>query len=326
LNETRGLACEIVAWRFVSHLTQREAVEYLCYELPAADARNANVPRHSAEERTDDYEPPASEEDRPLLDGFEEPGISFNDDNHGSTSRLPEDAESFAATFAGLNALEVAAVAGAKKFLSEKPIQRIINGIWKGDIVFWDTISTKAVKKARFYNRERSDPFCRLRVPLYLKMFEILFFAGFLAFYYTVLVEKQSETISAAEIMLYVWIASFTYNGKEASVMHAGMEVWLISYPELGEFWDAGITFYVADFWASWDLGIIAVAVAFFIARMVGIATDNRKATDVAFDILSVEALFLVPRICSLLSLHPYFGMLLPALKEMVSRTAILMD
>ena len=320
MNETRGLACEIVAWRFVSHLTQREAVEYLCYELPAADARNSNVPRQTAEELTDDYVAPVSDEDRPLLDGFEESGISFNNDNHGSTSRLSEDTESFAATFAGLNALEVAAVAGAKKFLSEKPIQRIIEGIWKGDIVFWDTISTKAVKKARFYNRERSDPFCRLRVPLYLKMFEILFFAGFLAFYYAVLVQKQSESISAAEIMLYIWIASFSYNGKETSIMQTDVEVGLISHPELGEFWDAGITFYVADFWASWDLGIIAVAIAFFIARMVGIATNNQKATDAAFDILSVEALFLVPRICSLLSLNAYFGMLLPALKEMVSR------
>lgn len=222
MNETRGQACEIVAWRFVSHLTQREAVEYLCYELPAADARDVNVSRQATDDLTDDYEAPAADEDRPLLDGFEESGISFNDDNYGSTSRLPENKESFASTFAGLNALEVAAVAGAKKFLSEKPIQRIVNGIWKGDIVFWDTISTKAVKKARFYNRERSDPFCRLRVPLYLKLFEMLFFAGFLAFYYTVLVEKQSESISAAEIMLYVWIASFSYNGKECQLCLRG--------------------------------------------------------------------------------------------------------
>ena len=54
--------------------------------------------------------------------------------------------------------------------------------------------------------------------------------------------------------------------------------------------------FYTADFWASWDLGIIAVGIAFFIARMIGIAENDQKTTDIAFDILSIEALFLVPR------------------------------
>ena len=73
---------------------------------------------------------------------------------------------------------------------------------------------------------------------------------------------------------------------------------------ELGEFWDAGTTFYATDFWSSWDLGIIAIGIAFFIARMVGIADHNQRANDAAFDILSVQALVLVPR--SALPLHRY--------------------
>lgn len=84
------------------------------------------------------------------------------------------------------------------------------------------------------------------------------------------------------------------------------------------EFLDAGTTFYATDFWALWDIAIIATGVAFFIARMVGLAKNDLHIIDVAFDILAVEALFLVPRLFSLLSLHPYFGMLLPVMKEMV--------
>jgi hypothetical protein len=38
---------------------------------------------------------------------------------------------------------------------------------------------------------------------------------------------------------------------------------------------------------------------------------------DLAFDILSLEALFMIPRICSILSLSPYWGTLIPCLKEM---------
>jgi len=54
--------------------------------------------------------------------------------------------------------------------------------------------------------------FSRLRVPLYNKVFEVLFFAAFLCLYYVVLVEK-SDSVTAAEAMLYVWLAAFTYNG-----------------------------------------------------------------------------------------------------------------
>ena len=216
-----------MAWRFVSHLTQREAIEYLCYELPAANAGAQSFARPLFEEAnietgtrpvtedtqglTDNLE---DDERLPLLDDAELTGNSFDDELQDNTTSIPDENESFASAFAGLNALEVAAVAGAKKFLSEKPIQRIVNGIWKGDIVFWDTLSTHSMKKARTYNRDRSDPFCRLRVPLYLKVFEIVFFVAFLAFYYTVLVEESpARSVTAAEVMLYVWLAAFTYNG-----------------------------------------------------------------------------------------------------------------
>jgi len=49
----------------------------------------------------------------------------------------------------------------------------------------------------------------------------------------------------------------------------------------------------------------------------VGLSKDDNHITDVAFDVLSLEALFMVPRICSILSLSPYWGTLIPCLKEM---------
>lgn len=36
-----------------------------------------------------------------------------------------------------------------------------------------------------------------------------------------------------------------------------------------------------------------------------------------SFDILALLALFMVPRVCSVLSLSPYWGTLIPCLKEM---------
>ncbi|KAK5010748.1 hypothetical protein LTR16_003606, partial [Cryomyces antarcticus] len=106
------------------------------------------------------------------------------------------------------------------------------------------------------------------------------------------------------EILLYIWIAGFGYD-------------------EFGELRDAGTMFYATDFWSLWDVGIVIVGAAFFISRelrtigMIGLAQHNDHIIDTSFDILALEALFLIPRLCSLLSLIPYFGTLIPCLKEM---------
>ncbi|KAK6392834.1 hypothetical protein LTR65_002915 [Meristemomyces frigidus] len=297
ISDTRGLACELVAWRFVTHLTEGEAIDLLCYELPSPSKHDNQQEHPNGATGLDGVdEAIVTSERTPLLDDTAVLDQSFADDD--TRSHSPDDTTSFVSNFAGLNALEIAAVSEAKKFLSQRAIQRIIDGIWKGDIVFWETMNQHSKKEAKIYNKHKSDPFCRLRVPLYSKVFEVLFFAVWLVLYYTVLVQKPIHHVSTSEVLLYVWLTSFAYN-------------------ELAEFWDAGTKLYATDFWSLWDLGIIATGLAFFVTRMVGLAKHDGKLIDTAFDILSIEALFLVPRICSLLSLHPYFGTLLPCLKEM---------
>lgn len=56
-------------------------------------------------------------------------------------------------SFYGLNALEIATIAHAKKFLSQKVVQRIIDDIWNGEIVFWDTLSVHSRKKPQIFNK-----------------------------------------------------------------------------------------------------------------------------------------------------------------------------
>lgn len=247
--------------------------------------------------------------------------------------------------FDGLNALEIAAVSGAKKFLCQKQVQRIINAIWTGDIMFWAKLSADTQKKAQIYQRKSMDPFCRLRVPIYLKAFEVLFFVAFLAFYYAVLMQRSFYSVTTAEIFLYIWIASFAHNGAFLTLGHLYPKMCTDIFAEIGEFWDAGTTtFYLADFWSLWDLFVIGIGVAFFITSkfyaspslpryihrgsnlfstnissgMIGLHQGNDRIIDTSFDILALEALFLIPRICSpLLSLNPYFGTLLPCLTAM---------
>lgn len=54
--------------------------------------------------------------------------------------------------FVGLNALELATVAGAKRFLSQRVVQDVVNGIWAGDIIFWESLSTHTTKRAQVYH------------------------------------------------------------------------------------------------------------------------------------------------------------------------------
>ena len=55
--------------------------------------------------------------------------------------------------FFGLNALEIAVIAQAKKFLSQKVVQRVTDKIWKGEIVFWDTLNVHSTKRPHFFDK-----------------------------------------------------------------------------------------------------------------------------------------------------------------------------
>ncbi|KAG9954024.1 hypothetical protein KCU85_g732, partial [Aureobasidium melanogenum] len=305
IHAARGFACEAVATRFIIGLADREIIDSLLYELQIPDISETD--NQIVDENQPELLSPATEQS-PLLPrsslrsrGSYRSRLTIPEayDGAAEESTAASDAE-LAEQFDGLNALEIAAVSGAKKFLCQKQVQRIINAIWTGDIMFWNKLSADAQKKAQIYQRKSMDPYCRLRVPIYLKAFEVLFFIAFLAFYFAVLMQRSFYSVTTAEVFLYIWIASFAHN-------------------EIGEYWDAGsTTFYLADFWSLWDLFVIGIGVAFFVTRMIGLHQGSDKIIDTSFDILALEALFLIPRICSpLLSLNPYFGTLLPCLTAM---------
>ncbi|CZR64510.1 uncharacterized protein PAC_14408 [Phialocephala subalpina] len=300
VNETRANACEIVSWRFLARISERDAMDFCLFELPSLGVVEActNVDVTERSSLLPQFRPSTLPTTRPgskrveMLRSISNIGIPTQEEGQEEDEGDPTSA------FTGLNGLEIAAVADCKKFLSQKVVQKIIHGIWRGDITFWQDLNANTKKKPAFYNKRHSDYFTRLRVPLYQKTFEVLFFATFLFLYYAVLVERNPYYITPLEITLYVWFAAFAYD-------------------ELSEFIDAGSIFYAVDIWNGADLIIIIIGVAFLITRAIGLIKDDRQIIDDAFDILSLEALFMVPRICSLLSLHPYFGTLIPCLKEM---------
>ncbi|KAF4967931.1 hypothetical protein FSARC_4624 [Fusarium sarcochroum] len=311
LGESRADACEIVAWRFLTRLSEREAVDYCLYEIPDPDEAEAEAAGngHAGDEEAGETAPllshlrsidsrrrgpgPAgsSMKRNQLLSSLSRLTMTSDDDND-------EDEGDPTSSFKNLNALEIAAIADAKRFLSQHIVQKIITAIWSGDIVFWDSLSVHSTKRVRFYNPRTADPFSRLRVPKYLKSWEVLFFCIFLALYYAVLIVRDESRITIPEVILFLWIAAFFYD-------------------ELSEWLDAGSIFYATDIWNLFDMIMITIGFAFGILRIIGIVQGKPELSDLAFDILALEALFMIPRIFSILSLSPAWGTLIPCLKEM---------
>ena len=130
-NEARSAACEVVALRYVNHLSERDVIDTLFYELPPPPS--SETVGHEDDHVVESVEPVRTEQ-TPLLGSWRsvprpETATDMND------SRSPADVSEesdviLAESLQGLNALEVAAVSGAKRFLGQKRIQQTITQIW----------------------------------------------------------------------------------------------------------------------------------------------------------------------------------------------------
>jgi hypothetical protein len=158
LNESRGSACEFVAWQFLCHLDQRETIEFLLEELPIP--RRGSTNSVQAGRGLSGYATLGAMETTPLLSGssttLSRLGLGRapqNSDTGGES--ISEEAQGIArySRFLGLNALEIAAIAHAKRFLSQRVVQRVVNDIWNGEIVFWDSLTVNSKKTPHMFNR-----------------------------------------------------------------------------------------------------------------------------------------------------------------------------
>lgn len=151
----------------MSHLSKHELIEYLLREIPP-DVGTISEP--SSEEGDAPASRPVSarmasndqlnERSRLLFEDrtrpkprprIHEPQELHNAHTWGSTGLETVDDDP-AASFVGLNALEIATVAGAKRFLSQSVVQDVVNGIWSGDIIFWESLTIHTRKRAQEYN------------------------------------------------------------------------------------------------------------------------------------------------------------------------------
>jgi hypothetical protein len=129
VNEARGYACEHVAWQFLSSLADRDVIEFLLLELPAVSPSssedNAEEGSQHQSRAQNSFGALEASEWTPLLNGASNTtGDYFGRGNQTAASAR---FKSVTSQCENLSALEIAAVSGAKKFLSQRPVQKIIS-------------------------------------------------------------------------------------------------------------------------------------------------------------------------------------------------------
>lgn len=295
IAQARAITAEIIATRFLYHVAlDADRIDFLTYECK---------PSHGLESIRRFSEDSNSNIDDGISDLATTPLMKRSEDIRRVISRTCcIDIESYY----GFNTLELAVMGGARKFLCTGPVESVLSRIWSGKIIFWDSIKTGATKSAKLYEYPSYDMYSRLRVPRYRTFFMMTNYAILLFLFYGLLFRQQqnltgpaSKAVSWIEILLHIWFAGFVVD-EAMQVREAG-----------------SIGHYVMDYWSFFDLAIIFLYLFFFCLRIVGYLKDDYSITAMAFDVLSLEALLLVPRFFSFLSIFPYFGTLLPCLKEL---------
>ena len=143
----------------MTYLSEKEAIDYLLHEFPAANGFLSHTPDTEEADRPEDdfhFDNRQEEEQLSLLwhQSSARGRPSFQRLESERRKQRPDlSEEDPTMPFIGLNALEIAAIANAKKFLSQRVVQKIVDSIWSGHIVFWESLSVSSKKKAQVYNQ-----------------------------------------------------------------------------------------------------------------------------------------------------------------------------
>ncbi|KAG0129559.1 cation channel family transporter [Tuber indicum] len=288
VSKTRALLAEILAVKLLKEFTNRELIDALSYDFYPLQGM-----------------PPPAAPEVPTAVGH----ISFAP----APIRLQRASR--------ISALEIAVRAQAKKFLSHPLVMKQLEAIWTGNIVFHSALDQahriKQDKRwpspggltqlmsfrraATVYDACDASLFklSRLRVPRYKHITSTFSLAILLLLYVMVLVNRSYE-ITILEAVFWVWSFGFMMD-------------------EIAGFTEAGVSLYFMSLWNSFDMGIYLLFTAFYVLRFLGIIIPGKGncMTSWSYDILASCAVFLFPRIFSVLDHYRYFSQLIIAFKIM---------
>ncbi|KAG9313053.1 hypothetical protein JVU11DRAFT_6493 [Chiua virens] len=183
------------------------------------------------------------------------------------------------------NAIEMAIISKARRFIKCSPCQRVIHSIWIGKCVYQAECShvflSDRYKRTpiHFYDPHKAPVLdhYRLKVPAIRAVLEYINFLILFILFAVAIEMNERHRINTAEMVFMVYALGFTLEKIAAMQEH-------------------GIKVYFKGTWNGFDLAFVTAYLIYAIFRIYGIVYHDRWARDIGIDFLAVIACLLFPR------------------------------
>ncbi|KAL7280883.1 hypothetical protein ACG7TL_005827 [Trametes sanguinea] len=184
------------------------------------------------------------------------------------------------------NAVEMAILGQAKRFIKSSPCQKVIDGIWSGKIVYQADSSRSILSDTykrnpiHFYDPHKAPllDHYRLKVPAIRSVLEYMNFLILFVLFVFALEYSELNRINIAEAIFMIYALGFTLEKVAAMQEH-------------------GIKVYFKGTWNGFDLAFVTLYCSYAIMRLVGVYDHQRWAREMGNNCLALIAVLMFPRL-----------------------------
>ncbi|KAF8323515.1 uncharacterized protein EI90DRAFT_2935528, partial [Cantharellus anzutake] len=187
------------------------------------------------------------------------------------------------------NAIEMAVLSDAKRFIKSSASQKVINGIWTGEIIYTPesdhAILSDTYKRApvHFYDPLRAPllDHYRLKVPAIRAVLDYLNFLLLFILFVLFLETNELGRINIFEWAFIIYGLGFTVD-RLASMQEHGLKC---------------TSTFLDILWNGFDLAFIVTYLPYITLRFYGAREHKSWASELSIDIVSISGVFMFPRI-----------------------------
>ncbi|THH05416.1 hypothetical protein EW145_g4818 [Phellinidium pouzarii] len=184
------------------------------------------------------------------------------------------------------NAIEIAIIGRAKRFIKSSACQRVIDSIWSGKCVYQAQSSHSIISDTykqtpiHFYDPHKAPllDHYRLKVPAVRSVLEYINFLVLFVLFVMTLELSELDRLNWAEIAFMIYALGFSLE-KVAAMQEHGLKV------------------FFTGTWNGFDLALITIFVSYASTRLYGIRYDVPWARASGIDCLAIAACLIFPRL-----------------------------
>ncbi|KAI0816960.1 hypothetical protein BC628DRAFT_1404843 [Trametes gibbosa] len=184
------------------------------------------------------------------------------------------------------NAIEMAILCQARRFIKSSPCQKVIDGIWSGKIVYQANSNRSILSDTykrnpiHFYDPHKAPllDHYRLKVPAIRSVLEYMNFLTLFVLFVFALEYSVLDKLNIAEIIFMIYALGFTLEKVAAMQEH-------------------GIKVYFKGTWNGFDLAFVTLYCTYAAMRFIGVYDDKRWAKEMGINCLALIAVLMFPRL-----------------------------